>query len=59
MFITFKKPIYLQTHIIMTGKWFRPGAIHTLESESKNDSDSYSSESWNRNRFWLMSMVES
>ena len=31
----------------MTGKLFRPGA------------DSDSSESWNRNRFWLMSMVES
>ena len=31
----------------MTGKLFRPGA------------DSDSSESWNRNRFWLMSVVES
>ena len=31
----------------MTGNLFRPVA------------DSDSSESWNRNRFWLMSMVES
>ncbi len=31
----------------MRGKCFRPGA------------DSDSSESWNLNRFWLMSMVES
>ena len=31
----------------MRGKCSRPGA------------DSDSSESWNRNRFWLMSMVES
>ena len=33
-----------------------------MESESKNNSNhrcSDSSESWNRNRFWLMSMVES
>ena len=28
-----------------------------MESKSNNDSDS--SESWNRNRFWLMSVVES
>ena len=31
----------------MTGKLFRPGA------------DSDPSESWKRNRFWLMSVVES
>ena len=55
----FKNISILQTNIIMTGKLFGPGAIHTLESESKNDSDSDSSESWIRNCFWSMSMVES
>ena len=47
MFITFKKTFISQTNIIMTGKLFRPGA------------DSESSENWNRNRFWIMLMVES
>ncbi len=47
MFITLKKTFISQTNIIIIGKLFRPGA------------DSDSSESWNRNRFWLMSMVES
>ena len=59
LFISFKNIFILQTNIIMTGKLFRPRAIHTLESESKNDSDSDSSESWIRNCFWSMSMVES
>ena len=39
----------------MTGKLFRPGA----DSDSIIQADSDSSESWNRNRFWLMSVVES
>ena len=47
MFITFLKTFISQTNIIMTGKLLRHGA------------DSDSSENWNRNRFWLMSMVES
>ena len=47
MFITFLKTFIPQTNIIMTGKLLRHGA------------DSDSSENWNRNRCWLMSMVES
>ena len=38
--------IYKPTYI-MTIKKFRPGSIQTLELESKDDSDSDTSESWN------------
>ena len=35
---------------------YRPGAIQTLESESKNDSYSDSSESCNWNNVWFILM---